>query len=227
MKNIDYGLWAKYLYEITGKYDIAVKSVLELGGGNGKLAAALSKRFPDYYLSDKSIHFLAAGKFKKNKICCDMNALPFKPHFDFVFAAFDTINYLPSKKSFARLLSGVSAILNEEGVFTFDVSLEKNSLAHLIGKKKVHYYHYQKIEHFSVYDQQRRVHTNEFIFYKDGKIIEKEIHKQKIFPFEFYFEQLEKSNFYVVDCLEAFGFRKGKAGSRRVQFILKKVKSYA
>ncbi|MFA6025695.1 MAG: class I SAM-dependent methyltransferase [Ignavibacteriaceae bacterium] len=227
MKNIDYSLWAKYLFEITHKYNISVNNVLEIGGGNGKLANALSRKFPHYYLSDKSFEFLADGKFKKNKICCDMNALPFKTNFNFVLAAFDTVNYLTSKKGFAQLLSGVSAILNDDGVFTFDVSLENNSLVHLNGRKKVYDYDNQKIEHCSIYNKQSRIHTNEFIFNKDGKVIEKEIHKQKIFPFEFYIEQAAKSSFYIVDCLEAFGFRKGKSNSKRVQFILKKVKSYA
>ena len=224
MENIDYSLWAKYLFDITVKYNLPVKTVLEIGGGNGKLATALSKKFPDYYLSEKSSVFLAGSRFRKNRICCDMNSLPFKPHFDLVFAAFDTINYLPSQKSFLMLLDGVSSILNNDGVFTFDASLEKNSLAHSTGKKKIHHYHNQKIEHLSVYDQKRRIHTNEFVFYKDGAVVEKEIHKEKIFPFEFYFDQIEKSSFYIVDCLEAFGFRKGKPASRRVQFILKKVK---
>lgn len=227
MKNIDYSLWAKYLFEITRKYNISTKTVLEIGGGNGKLANVLSRKFPGYYLSDKSSVFLAEGKFKKNKICCDMISLPFKPKFDFVLAAFDTVNYLSSKKNFAQLLSEVSEILNEDGVFTFDVSLENNSLSHLKARKKVYNYHNQKIEHINIYNEQRRIHTNEFIFRKDGKVIEKEIHKQKIFPFEFYLEQVDKSSFYIVDCLEAFGFRKGKPNSKRVQFILKKVKSYA
>ncbi|MCK9425732.1 MAG: class I SAM-dependent methyltransferase [Ignavibacteriaceae bacterium] len=224
MKNIDYSSWAKYLFEITCKYNISVNSVLEIGGGNGKLANALSRKFPDYYLSDKSFVFLSEGKYKKNKICCDMTALPFKPNFNFVFAAFDTINYISSKKNFVQLLSEASEILNEDGVFTFDVSLENNSLSDLSGRKKVYDYHNQKIEHLSIYNEKRRIHTNEFIFRKDGKVIEKEIHKQKIFPFEFYLEQVDKSSFYIIDCLEAFGFRRGKPTSKRVQFILKKVK---
>lgn len=223
MKNIDYSLWAKYLIDITKKYNLDVNSVLELGGGNGKLAKVLSRKFPNYILSDKSLFLLAKSKNQKNSIVCDMIALPFRNHFDFVFAAFDTVNYLTSKKGFTDLLSAVSNVLKEGGSFTFDVSLEKNSLPHRTGKKKSYNHLHKKIIHHSIYNAESRVHINEFTFYKDGELVEKEIHKQKIFPFDFYLKEIEKSNFYIVDCLEAFGFKRGKPDSNRVQFILKKV----
>jgi len=224
MKGINYSRWAKYLFDITREYDISVNTVLEIGGGNGKLANALSMKFPKYYLSEKSPIFLAKSQFMKDKICCDMTALPFKEKFDFIFAAFDTVNYLSSKKSVAKTLSEVRAVLTENGVFTFDVSLESNSLSHLKGKRKNYNYLNQKIEHLSIYNEQSKVHTNEFIFRRDNRVLGKEIHKQKIFSFDFYLEQVDKNNFYVVDCLEAFSFKKGKPLSKRVQFILKKVK---
>lgn len=223
MRNIDYSLWAKYLLEITGRYNLNVNSVLELGGGNGKLAKILSRKIPNYFLSDKSQFLLERSKIQKNKIVCDMIALPFRKHFDFVFAAFDTVNYLTSKKGFTDLLSVVSTVLKEDGSFTFDVSLEKNSLPHRSGEKKSYNHLDKKIIHQSTYNEAKRIHINEFSFYQNGKLIEKEIHKQKIFPFDFYLKEIEKSNFYIVDCLEAFGFRRGKPDSKRVQFILKKV----
>lgn len=227
MRNIDYSSWAKYLLDIINKYNLNVQSVLELGGGNGKLAKVLSRKIPNYFLSDKSPFLLEKNKIIKNRIVCDMIALPFRQDFNFVFAAFDTVNYLTSKKGFADLLSVVSKILKENGSFTFDVSLEKNSLPHKTGKKKSYNHLDKKIVHHSIYNEVSRIHVNEFAFYKDGKLMEKEIHKQKIFPFEFYLKEIEKSNFYIVDCLEAFGFKRGKSDSKRVQFILKKVNQNA
>ena len=103
------------------------------------------------------------------------------------------------------------------------MSLEKNSLPHINGKKKSCSFLNQKIEHLSIFNPKSSIHQNEFTFYKAGNVVEKEIHKQKIFPFDFYLKQIEKSNFYIVDCLEAFGFKRGKADSKRIQFILKKV----
>jgi len=227
MKKIDYALWANYLFEITQKYKINSGSVLEIGGGNGKLAKALSRKFPNYILSDKSLMFLLDGNYKKEKICCDMVSLPFKPHFDMVIAAFDTVNYLSSKKGFSKLLRDVSRLIKDDGVFMFDVSLEKNSLPHAKAHTKNYDYRSQKIEHVSAYNPETMIHQNTFTFYRDNKVMEKEIHKQKIFPFSFLLEQIDKSDFYIVDCLEAFGFRKGKETSKRVQFILKKEKAYA
>jgi len=227
MKNIDYSLWAEYLVAIAAKYTLPVTTILEIGSGNGKLAKFLIRKFPNYFLSDKSFLLLAESKAKKNKICCDMSSLPFTQHFDFVFAAFDTVNYLTSKANFKKLLTEAASVLIDGGIFTFDVSLEKNSLPHEKGKRNSYLYKTMNIEHLSIYNTKRRIHTNEFTFFKEGKIVAKEIHKQKIFPFEFYLKEIDKSSFYIVDCLEAFGFNKGKAASKRVQFILKKVKEDA
>lgn len=222
MKNIDYALWGKYIIDITTKYKISAKTVLEIGGGNGNLARILDRKFSRYVLSDKSHQFLREGKYKKEKISCDMNALPFKYKFDLVIAAFDTVNYVSSNRGLKELLKEVSAVLKDGGIFTFDVSLERNSLPHVVERKKIYKYKDQIIEHSSFYNQKKGMHQNTFAFYRAGKLVEKENHKQKIFPFEFLLEQIDKSDFFIIDCLEAFGFRKGKASSKRVQFILKK-----
>jgi len=48
-----------------------------------------------------------------------------------------------------------------------------------------------------------------------------EIHKQKIYKFEDYFEIIAKAGMYVVECLDAFTFNNGNQHSERVQFIVK------
>ena len=58
------------------------------------------------------------------------------------------------------------------------------------------------------------------IFLDDAEIIE--VHKQKIYPLEKYFELVEDCGLYVVDCFESFSFEDAHDNSERVQFILKK-----
>ena len=76
--------------------------------------------------------------------------------------------------------------------------------------------------HRSIYDEGSRIHKNIFELKFPNGEMHKETHKQKIFHFEDYFNYIEKAKLYVVDCVEAFTFRKGNENSKRVQFIVKK-----
>ena len=56
---------------------------------------------------------------------------------------------------------------------------------------------------------------------ENGEIIE-EVHTQKIFNFELYFELAANSGLYVVDCFDSFTFEDASGESERIQFIMKK-----
>jgi hypothetical protein len=56
---------------------------------------------------------------------------------------------------------------------------------------------------------------------KSGEVYT-EVHRQKIFTFETYFELLELAGLTVKNCYDAFSFEEGNADSERVQFITKK-----
>ena len=55
----------------------------------------------------------------------------------------------------------------------------------------------------------------------DGKKY-REIHKQRIYDFYFYFDVIEKNGLYVAECFDAFTFKDASPNSERAQFILKK-----
>ena len=76
----------------------------------------------------------------------------------------------------------------------------------------------------SKFYKSRKVHKNIFYITGADNNVVKEVHEQKIFDFETYFDLIFKAGLYVVDCFEAFTFKIGNAGSDRIQFILKKAK---
>ena len=79
-----------------------------------------------------------------------------------------------------------------------------------------------KYKQKSYFNVRSRIHYNHFeITLADGKKVE-EIHKQKIYRFEDYFEFIEDSDFYVSKCYETFTFQNANAATERAQFILKK-----
>ena len=126
-----------------------------------------------------------------------------------------------ASKQFPPPNSKLVPILSKDGIFTFDVSLENNSLynlEHLNRKGNISGFEYVQT---SKYSESERIHTNEFEI-SVGDEIFKEVHKQKIYSFETYFDVIEKSPLFVSECFNAFTFEDASADSLRAQFILKK-----
>ncbi len=226
MREVNYTLWAEYIREITRPYLKRKPKVLELSAGTCILAEKLKRYYKDLTATDISFEMLTQHSTKKNirKVCCDMKALPFKTKFDLVFSTFDSLNYLTSEKSVIDCLKGIRKVLNDDGIFTFDASFEKNSYKHQklhIKKGKLNDFSYNRQ---SIYMPASRIHKNIFYIRDKNDKLYIEVHRQKIYKFETWFKLIEKSGLAVIDCLEIFTVRKGKAGSYRVQFIVKKGK---
>ena len=225
MKDVNYPEWAKYIQNISSEFVRKDSKVLELGAGNCKIANLLRKKFPGIIATDISIPMLKSDtKNVVMKVCCDMVSLPFNTKFDLIFSTFDSVNYLMSKKKLSALFKRVDYLLNDDGIFTFDVSLEKNSIEilqdHVI-EGSTGSYSFKRVSKFY---KSRKVHKNIFYITGTDNNVVKEVHEQKIFDFETYFDFIFKAGLYVVDCFEAFTFKIGNAGSDRIQFILKKAK---
>lgn len=228
MRTVNYRAWAKYIHSLVNEFLPENPKVLELASGNCKLAKHLKRNYKKIVVSDLSLRMLQSDNFTDgHKICCDMTSLPFKDKFDLIICAFDSINYLTSKKKILKLFSEISKIMKSEAVFTFDASMLANSLSSLrtpanTGKLQSTGY-IQK----SSFNTKTRIHTNEFIVKDINGRVFKEQHTQKVYDFDFYFSAAEKSGLYVSECFEAFSFTEAKYYNERVQFILRKNKSNA
>ncbi len=223
MRLIDYSSWAEYLHDIFIDYELETNTVLELAAGTGDLSKNLKKYFDNVIVSDLSLPMLKMiDDNELPKICCDMTRLPFKRKFDFIISTFDSVNYLTESEQLRDLFREVFAILSDDGVFTFDVSLENNSLKHLKHLNRRGKYEGIKYIQKSVYSEEERIHRNYFTLSLDnGEIIE-EVHTQRIYEFELYFDLLEEAGFYISECLDAFSFETGHSKSDRVQFVVRK-----
>jgi ubiquinone/menaquinone biosynthesis C-methylase UbiE len=223
MRGVKYNKWSKYLLDVVSEYiDKKTPSVLELGAGDCKIARSISKKYHNIIASDISLPMLQQAKnVSVSKVCCDMTSLPFKNKFDLIYSTFDSVNYLLSKRKLLTLFLEVKKVLSVSGIFTFDVSLEKNSLdfeGSYTVEGKINGYSFTRK---SKYNSSSRIHKNIFKITDEYGNVKKEIHKQKIYKFESYFDIIEKTGLYVVECLDAFTFNNGNQNSERVQFILK------
>ncbi len=223
MSSISYYEWGRYIVDLKEEYHPRAKSFLEIAAGSGRLAFYLRQKFSNLVLLDLSKSMLALIDKGEKRVCADMTLLPFKNKFDFIYSTFDSVNYLDSKNKLEKYFKEISNILNNDGFFTFDASLENNSISnvkHLNRKGKFQNISYTQ---FSKYDFDKKVHLNKFtVEFENGEIF-KEIHLQKIYDFEIYFELAERAGLYVVDCFDAFTFDDAGNDSERVQFVLQKI----
>lgn len=227
MRFIDYEEWSEYYHSLVKDYLSLDAKVLELASGNCKLSNALKCYYNDIVVTDLSSEMLKRSESSDiARICCNMTELPFKCKFDFIFSAFDSINYLTTKTSLNKLFQQVYLLLSNDGIFSFDVSLEKNSLKNARFLNRRGKYKGTKYKQISFYDKEKRMHINKFeIYLNSGKVV-RETHIQRIYPIELYFEFLVNNHFLVKECLDAFSFDDASPDSERVQFIVIKDKNY-
>jgi SAM-dependent methyltransferase len=225
MKDVDYKSWSKYLLDLSEDYLTEDSKILELASGNCKMAEIISKRYRNYLASDKSYSMLTSAHNKSiPKICCEMEYLPFKEKFDFVYSAFDSINYILTKRKLFNLFREVYFVLNDNGIFTFDVSLENNSLRFQIAKTYEDSYNGYHFTRINKYNKRIRIHYNRFIISNNKGQKVKEVHKQKIFDVMTYFELADKSGLHIEACYDCFTFSDLNKDSERAQFVLRKRK---
>lgn len=221
MNEVSYKSWAKYLIRITKSYIQTDSRILELASGSCQLSKILSRDYPNIICTDLSFNMISKGNCDL-KIVCDMTKIPFNSNFGMILCTFDSVNYLLTKKKLLNLFQEVNRLLSDEGIFTFDASLEKNSYVHQKNSKskgKIGNFSYRRK---SRYDAEQRIHYNEFLITDNNGKQFVEIHKQKIFSFETYFDLLDIAGLFVVKCYEAFTLKNGSPESDRVQFIVKK-----
>lgn len=222
MKDIDYEGWADYIVEIYNDLQIKSELTLEIASGNCKLSAFLKNRIGDVILTDISDVMLSFHGTGLKRVCCDMKSLPFNKKFDFIFSTFDSVNYLLTEKDLLIFFYEIKRLLTSEGFFTFDVSLEQNSLRYEKSLNRKGVFKSLKYVQKSKYDRIRKIHHNVFkIHMKNGKIVE-EIHLQKIFDFNTYFQVADKAGLVVKRCFDAFSFEDANLNNERVQFIIKR-----
>lgn len=224
MQNVRYDIWANYIFYLLKDELPSNPKLLELGAGNCKLANLLKDFFPNIIASDLSKEMLKSDQAGiLPKICCDMCSLPIKSKFDLIYSTFDSVNYLTSKKKLLSLFREIYRLMDINSIFTFDASLENNSLKHIQEKWRTGTYLGMEYQHKSEYNNKSRIHKNIFRMKSSDNKLYFETHKQKIYPFETYFELLEKSDLYAAACFESFTYKNAKPDSDRIQFVVKRI----
>lgn len=223
MRKVHYDYWADYIYSIVKSHVGKNPKILEFASGNCMLARFISAYYPDIIAADLSKSMLQKSYNKKlRRVCCEMTLAPFKTKFDLILCAFDSVNYLLTKKQLLTFFNETSRLISDNGIFTFDVSLEKNSFRHVKEPLRNGSYKGIRYRQHSEYDIKNKIHSNIFLIHYSSGDVKREVHKQKIYSFETYFELLNLAGLSVKECYDAFTFKNGNSNSSRVQFVVVK-----
>jgi len=223
MKNVNFKSWADYVADIAERFLHGSISVLELASGSCIIAGRLKNKFKDFIATDISLPMLKSAEENNLKIiCCSMIQLPFKHKFDFIFSTFDSINYLLTERELFHLFKEVKSLVKNDGIFTFDASLEANSLLFKNQQVTEGNYKNYNFKRSSIYSRSKRIHKNVFQIENTSGVKYKEIHRQKIYSFDTFFSLIDKAGLFVKECYDAFTFNTGSPDSERVQFVVGK-----
>ncbi|GIK60875.1 MAG: class I SAM-dependent methyltransferase [Ignavibacteriota bacterium] len=224
MKKLDYESWSNYISAIADNYINKDAKILELGAGSCKIAEFIFASYKNYIASDISFAMLnSANKNNFIKVCCDMTALPFKSKYDFIFSSFDCVNYILKLRSLYKLFTEIFRLLKRNGVFTFDVSLENNSLDFVIGKTIEGQSNGYTFQRKSKYNKQKRIHSNHFYITDEFGNEFHEVHKEKIYKIDTFFKLADKAGLSIDACYDCFTFDDVKRKSQRAQFVMRKI----
>ncbi len=221
--------WAEYIDALLNNNGAKRgASLLDIACGTGMITLELCKKgyritaldnSPDM-LEVAAVRFAEAGA-KIQIINQDMREIKLHRKVDAAVCINDGINYITDAEEVLKMFRGVSNILNEGGVFLFDIS-SKYKLKTMHEKS----YFEEKDEGLYIwhneYDEKNDILTMELSLYShlEDDLYEKslETHKQKAYKEDFLIKTLEDAGFSEIHAYNCFALDSPKSESQRIQF---------
>lgn len=220
MEGFNYSEKSEFIIGILKKFN--VKKVLDLACGTGNITTILSEKGFDCYGIDNSQEMLNIAKKKSNKVVWlnqDIKNFKLNCKFDAVICIFDSLNYLIKAKDIIRLFNNVHKILNNGGVFLFDINTPnkklKNNEVVTLNINNVNIL-WKNIFKKNIWIAKFFLNTN------NKKLKFCEIHKERLYTKQEIISLLNKNSFHIINIFENYTFKEGTKSSPRLFFIVKK-----
>lgn len=232
MKDVDYFKWVKYVEEIIIKNIRKPKKILELACGTGNFTIPIARKGYSIVGLDISQDMLTVAKKKTIEenlnvffIQQDMMNLNLEEKFDCVLSMCDGINYITNINDLIQVFQNVYDILEDEGVFIFDISsyykiksiLGNNTFGENLDDLCYLWENYFDEEN-NLIDMDLTFFIREDMYY----IKEEEYHTQRAYEEKEIIEKLSKVGFNDIDLYGDFTFNQPKNNSERIFFKAKK-----
>ncbi|WP_432663924.1 class I SAM-dependent methyltransferase [Wukongibacter baidiensis] len=235
MRDVDYDSWVDYIEKIFGREGSRPKTILELACGTGNITNRLSKRGYDMIGIDISSEMLTFAKDKAHAIGQDvryinqdMRDLNYSKQVDAIVCLCDGFNYILEEDDLASIFDKVYSLLQDEGIFIFDIS-SYYKLSKILGNN-VYGENYEDVSYLwqNYFDDDSDICELDLtIFTRDGELFARhqECHYQRAYRREMVIELLQSVGFEDIDIYNAFTFEDFQYTDERICFVCKKSNS--
>ncbi|MCS7229153.1 MAG: methyltransferase domain-containing protein [Candidatus Kryptonium sp.] len=227
MKDVPYKKWAKYIIKLIQRFRPGARRIFEFACGTGTMLALLRKY--GFIIDGMDFSKMMINKAKEKVkdtdtklFVGDMSNFKIDEKYEVALCLYDSVNYLNNFDKFKGLLTSAGNLLNDDGIFIFDISTEYNSIQNAILMNMSGRCFDVKYKRKSYYLKDERIHINEFEIELNGKVYF-EKHVQRIYKIS-EIENIVRENeiFEIAGCYNGFSFNSGSEWSDRVHFVLKK-----
>jgi SAM-dependent methyltransferase len=235
MRDVDYVSWARHIINLTQRYKVNVKTILELACGTGSLSIQLGRIGYKVVGIDRSPTMLNHAKTKARLLDLTIpflqssmesfTHLALEPKFDLVTCLYDSLNYLLEEKDVQATFQGAYDHLRKEGAFIFDVTTEYNLLHNFSGFTFAENFTDASYIWENDYDIMEKICSSKVtVFTNYGGQYKKhvETHNQRIYTNQFLTETLEQVGFEVMGMFHNMSENPVQKKCERIHFVCKK-----
>ena len=230
MFHVDYKKWARYIERIIKRWQPHCRSLLDISCGTGNFLFNLNSKEIECVGFDMSFDMINIAKEKNNSgkhnaffFQGDMVSFSLKKKFDVVVCLYDSINYLLDLKLWQQLFRQVADVLENKGIFVFDICTKRNSIKYFNNFSEQNSGENYEYIRKSSYNRKNAIHENKFLISFDGTSVNyAETHQQKIFLIKEIQDFIHSTEFRLIGYYNGFTFNKGNEDSLRVHFVLQK-----
>ncbi len=171
-----YRSWRHSLLEAVRKYRVAVRTLVDLACGTGNSAIPWTEHGWTVVGVDRSVAMLSQARRKSQRVRWyrqDIARLDLKERADIVTCHFDALNHILVHKDLQKVFHNVARILNEGGLFQFDLNTD-HWLRWLGAHEKLFRMERNFMMAHNEYDRQRGIATfHQLWFLRRGRVYAK------------------------------------------------------
>lgn len=229
MDHIDYKNITDYIVKIFKIYNLNPETILDLACGTGTITTELYRKGFRMIGTDISCDMLEVASSKSNNqilyLCQDMRNLELNNKVDAVICMFDSLNYITSYRDIKNIFKKVSAYLNDNGLFIFDMNTEYK-LSQILGRN-TYTYSDDKTTYIWENEYNKRNKICNFyltFFVKENELYRKyeEQHSEKGYSIDEIEYALSDAGFRLKKKFKDYTFTKGTESCQRITYVAAK-----
>lgn len=231
--DINYKAWASNILYICKENRINMDKYLDLACGTGNLTIEIASEFKYTWAVDLSSDMLGeAGKkmrdaqIKAKFVCQNICELNLTNTFNLITCCLDSTNYILEEENFKKYLLGVYNLLEEDGLFIFDIN-SYYKLTNVLGNNIYNYDSDEVVYIWENYLENDIVEMNLTFFVKEGQVYRRfdEQHSERAYKEEYVESVIKEIGFEIIKKMDNYEDKKVNNHTERICYILKKIKN--